>query len=221
MIVTIDGPAGSGKSTVAKLLAKIFGLIYLDTGAIYRSLALFALRKGVSWEEEDKLVELVKEMKIEFIPTETNQKVILNDEDITEMIRTEEIGMGASIVSRHKKVRAALVNLQRSFKEKGSLVAEGRDTGTVIFPEAEVKVFLTADITERAKRRWKELKEKGIDADLNSILESLKKRDLQDSTRKVAPLVPAEDAVIIDTTNLTIDDVVKRISELIDGKRSI
>ena len=217
MIVAIDGPAGSGKSTVAKLLAKRLGFIYLDTGAIYRALGYLAKEKGVSLEDEEALVELAKKMELSFEDSEEGIKVILNGKDVTSAIRTEEAGMAASIVSKHPKVRKTLLDLQRCFAEKGNLVAEGRDMGTVVFPNAEVKVFLTASCEVRAKRRYKELKEKGVDVSFEEVLESVKKRDQQDATRSVAPLKPADDAVIIDTSDMGIEDVVDKIAGLVEA----
>ena len=216
MIIAIDGPAGSGKSTVAKLVAKRLGCIYLDTGAIYRSLGYLALKNGVDMENGPELARLASTMELQFSGDPTNQRVILNGEDVTEKIRTEEIGMAASKVSRHPEVRAALLQLQRDFAEKGCLVAEGRDTGTVVFPNAHVKVFLTASPEVRARRRYNELLQKGVKISFEEVLESVKKRDAQDSSRKVAPLKPADDAVIIDTSHLSIDQVVERILELVE-----
>ncbi len=221
MIVTIDGPAGSGKSTVAKIIAIRYNFIYLDTGAIYRSLAYLAKNLGIDVEDEERVISIIPKMSIDFVKVGDNQRVFLNGIDVTVEIRTEEIGMLASKVSRHRGVRSSLLGFQRSFKEKGDIVAEGRDTGTVVFPEAEVKVFLTASIEERARRRWKELMERGIEEDFEKILESIKIRDEQDSGRDIAPLIPAEDAIIIDTTNLSIEDVVERIGKIIDGKRGL
>ncbi|BAT71653.1 cytidylate kinase [Thermosulfidibacter takaii ABI70S6] len=216
MIIAIDGPAGSGKSTVSKLVAQKLGATYLDTGAIYRALGYLALKKGVSLDDEDSLEKLARAMKLEMYTTEEGQKVLLEGEDISKRIRTEEIGMAASKVSRHPKVRAALLDLQRSFAQKGSVVAEGRDTGTVVFPNADIKIFLTASPEVRARRRYLELKEKGIKADYDDILESVLQRDKQDSSRSVAPLRPAEDAVIIDTSDLSIEEVVNSILKLVD-----
>lgn len=221
MIVTIDGPAGSGKSTVAKIIAIRYNFIYLDTGAIYRSLAYLAKSLGIDVEDEERILPIIPGMNIDFVKVGDSQRVLLNGVDVTLEIRTEEIGMLASKVSRHKGVRKSLLDFQRSFKEKGDIVAEGRDTGTVVFPEADIKVFLTASAEERARRRWKELMERGIEEDLEKILESIKRRDEQDSSRDIAPLIPAEDAVIIDTTNLSIEEVVERIGKLIDGKRGL
>ncbi len=219
MIITIDGPAGSGKSTVARILAERLGILYLDTGAIYRSLGYLALKNGIPLDDEDRLAELAASMELSLEKGPSGTKVILNGEDVSSKIRTEEIGQAASSVSRHPKVRQALLELQRSFARKGSLVAEGRDTGTVVFPNAHVKVFLTASPEVRAQRRYRELKEKGEEADYQAILESIVRRDRQDSSREVAPLKPAEDAVVIDTSELTVEEVVDRVLKLVEEWR--
>lgn len=216
MVVAIDGPAGSGKSTVSKILARKLGFMYLDTGAIYRALAYVALKKKIPLDDGKLLAELAKTMQIEFKQDEQGQRVIVNGEDVSEKIRTEEVGMAASKVSMHPEVREALLGIQRDFGEKGNLVAEGRDMGTVVFPNAEVKVFLTASPEVRAQRRYLELKEKGINTTLEEVLKSVIERDRQDSTRSVAPLKPASDAVIIDTSNMSIEEVVNSIMRLVE-----
>ena len=211
MIIAIDGPAGSGKSTVARLISRTLGIIYLDTGAIYRAVGLAALKRNINLEDEEALVELIKNIKIEIIPSKGQQKILLDGEDITQTIRTEEVGMAASKVSRHPMVRKELLELQRNFARKGNLVAEGRDTTTVVFPQADVKIFLTATLEERAKRRYKEMLEKGLKANFEEVMESIRKRDEQDSNREIAPLKPAPDAIIIDTSNLSPEEVMEII----------
>ena len=207
MIIAIDGPAGSGKSTVAKLISKTLGIIYLDTGAIYRAVGLAALKRNINLEDEKALVELINNIKIEITSSKGEQKILLDGEDITQTIRTEEVGMAASIVSKHPMVRKELLELQRSFAKKGDLVTEGRDTTTVVFPQADVKIFLTATLEERAKRRYKEMMEKGLKTSFEEVVESIRKRDEQDSNREIAPLKPAPDAIIIDTTHLSPEEV--------------
>ena len=212
MVIAIDGPAGSGKSTVARLVAKRLGFTYLDTGAIYRSLAWLAKENEVAWDDEDALVRLCREMRIEF---GENGRVVVNGFDVTNSIRTEDMGQGASKVASHPGVREALLELQRRFGEKGNLVAEGRDMGTVVFPGAQLKVFLVASVRERAKRRWRELKRRGVSPLplLAEIERMIEERDRQDSKRKTAPLKKAEDALELDTTGLSIEEVVDRIVE--------
>ena len=210
-VVAIDGPAGSGKSTVAKMVAERLGFTYLDTGAIYRSLAWMALRQGVSWDDEDSLAGLCSGMRIEL----RDSRVFVNGADVSGEIRTEEMGRGASQVSAHPRVREALLELQRGFCERGGLVAEGRDMGTVVFPDAALKVFLVASPRERAMRRWKELKGRGVSPlpSLEEIEAMMEERDRQDSKRKTAPLKKAPDAMELDTTALSVEQVVERVVE--------
>ncbi|NPA16007.1 MAG: (d)CMP kinase [Deferribacteres bacterium] len=216
MIIAIDGPAGSGKSTVAKIIAQRLGFLYLDTGAIYRAVGYLALKKGIDLEDEKALVNLIRQMELTITPEKGHQKIAVNGEDITEKIRTEEIGMAASTVSKHPEVRKALLELQRDFGRRCNLVTEGRDTTTVVFPNAEVKIFLTASPEVRAERRLKELKEKGIEKSYEEVLNAIIKRDRQDTERAVAPLKPAEDAVIIDTSGMSIEEVVEEILKIVE-----
>jgi cytidylate kinase len=208
-VIAIDGPAGSGKSTVARIVANRLDFTYLDTGAIYRSLAWLARQKGVAWDDGEGLARLCEEMEIGF----RHEKVFVNGVDVSSEIRTEEMGRGASLVSAHPQVREALLELQRGFGARGALVAEGRDMGTVVFPDAALKIFLVASVEERAKRRWKELKERGGSPlpSLEGIESMISERDLMDKNRKTAPLTKAVDAVEIDTTGLSISQVVDRI----------
>ncbi len=209
-VIAIDGPAGSGKSTVARLVAQRLGFTYLDTGAIYRSLAWLAKERGVSWEDGDSLSLLCRDMHIEF----KGRDVWVNGQDVTNLIRTEEMGRGASKVSAHPPVREALLDLQRDFaRDDVGLVAEGRDMGTVVFPRAALKVFLVASAKERAMRRWRELRDRGVSPlpPLEEIEESIERRDRDDSSRKTAPLKKSKDALELDTTGLTIDQVVEQI----------
>lgn len=212
-IITIDGPVASGKSTIGRMLANRLGYIYLDTGAIYRVIALAAKKKGVSPDNEAALGELCAQVDISFQKDGGNQKVLSDGVDVTRHIREHDIGMLASKISALKPVRAGLLELQRSFAQHSNIVVDGRDAGTVVFPGADVKFFLNADVAARAQRRLKELIENNKEIDYNTIFTDLQKRDTDDSTRSLAPLKPAPDAVIIDTTEMTIEDVLNAIQE--------
>lgn len=213
-IIAIDGPAGSGKTTTAKLLARRLGFTYIDTGAMYRAVGLAAKRLGIDPKDEKRLDALCKKIKIEFKKVGREQKIFLNDEDVSSAIRTAEIGMWASHVSAVGAVRKALVSMQRELGKDGGIVMEGRDIGTNVFPDAEVKIFLVADEHERAKRRHKELIRRGENISFEKILSEQRIRDIQDSTRKLNPLIKAPDAIEIDTTHLTpkrvVDEIIKR-----------
>lgn len=222
MIISIDGPAGSGKSTIAKMLAKNLGFTYIDTGAMYRAIALNVKKHGVNPEDKKAVVQLMKNTFIKLKPGKNGIKVYLGDEDISEDIRTEEIGKIASIIARHSEVREILVKMQREMGIKaGNVVIEGRDTGTVIFPDADIKIFLTATPEVRARRRFEELKNKGLEVSYHQILKEVKERDFIDRTRKDSPLKPAHDAVVIDTSNLTIEDLLAKIIKLVKQKDSL
>ena len=206
MIIAIDGPAGSGKSTVAKLVAKKLGFFYLDTGAMYRAVAYKMKKENLS---EKELIKKLDNIDLKLLDTDEGIKVILDGEDITEKIRTEEIGKLASKIAKIPKIREKLVQLQRKIAlEAKNAVLEGRDIGTVVFPDAELKIFMTASPEERAKRRYLQLKQKGENPSYEDILKSVLERDKADMERKVAPLKPAKDAIVIDTTNKTIEEVV-------------
>ncbi len=216
MIVTIDGPAGSGKSTIAKALAKRLGWMFLDTGAMYRVVALLVGRAGLDTQDREGITELARKADIEFERTEAELKVLVGGEDVTPAIRTEAVSQFASQISTIPQVRQALVQQQRDLGKKyGNIVTEGRDQGSVVFPHAELKVFLDADVGERGRRRFDQLRGQGQPADLEKILESLKERDLRDKTRSASPLVVPENAVVVDTTRLTADQVLERIIELV------
>jgi cytidylate kinase len=215
-IVAIDGPAGAGKSTVAKRLADELGFVLVDTGALYRAVALAAKRAGMSWSDATTISELAQALvtrrAISFARNaDRGVRVELDGEDVTEAIRTAEIGMGASTVSAHPGGRSALLDLQRQAGLEGRVVLEGRDIGTVVFPDAELKFFLTADADVRAQRRFEELRAKGIATSLEQTLADVIRRDAQDTTRAVAPLRKADDATLIDSSEMTVDDAVKRM----------
>ncbi|MBW6468658.1 MAG: (d)CMP kinase [Coriobacteriia bacterium] len=220
MIVAIDGPAASGKSTVAKALARKIGAHYLDTGAMYRAVALAALKRGISLADEHSIARLAHELTIEFVhaagsPIPT--AILLDGLDVTAAIRTPSVDDAVSAVARMGEVRAALVEQQRRIAAQApSIVLEGRDIGTVVFPDAEVKVFLTASPAERARRRHAEMTGRGHAVDEGEVLDGLRRRDNADSTREAAPLVAADDAILLDTTGLTIDQVVDSVAALVE-----
>jgi cytidylate kinase len=212
IVVTIDGPAGAGKSTVAKLLARRLGYRLLDTGAIYRAVALAARRRGVPWTDAAALGEVARGLDIRFDFVGDRNHVYVGDEDVTDAIRAPEISQGASQVSAHPAVRAALLELQRRLGAGGGVVVEGRDTGTVVFPGAEAKFFLTASEEERARRRVGQLAEGGTVVDFDATVREIRERDQRDASRDVAPMVPAEDATVLDSSRQTLEEVVDFLS---------
>lgn len=224
MIVAIDGPSGSGKSSIAHAIADRFGLTFLDTGAMYRSVAAECLRLGVDPEDSAAVAEVARETVIEFGTSEAGQTVIANGRDVTAEIRTPKVELAVSPVSANPAVREVMVALQRKVGERGDVVAEGRDIGTVVFPDAEVKVFLTADAHARAHRRSVQNTQRfGADADEaceEDIYRRIVERDRADSTRATAPLVAAEDAVHIDSSGLGVADVVRLVEDLIDAAQA-
>jgi cytidylate kinase len=204
-VIAIDGPSASGKGTIASRVADTLDFHYLESGALYRLIALEALRTGVV--SEPALAQLAQDLPVRF----HNERIILKDQDVTDAIRTEEVGVRASEVARLASVRRALLSRQRAFRQAPGLVADGRDMGTVVFPDATLKVFLTATPEVRAERRYKQLKEKGIDANLRALSRDLLERDARDANRPVAPLVPAADSQVLDSSALSIDEVAGRI----------
>lgn len=215
-VVAIDGPGGSGKGTVSRIIARNLNWHFLDSGALYRLLALAAEQRGVSLEDEAALAALAPRLAIRFDPaTQGDVAVYLDGQDVTDAIRSETAGNAASKVAALPAVRAALLERQRAFREPPGLVADGRDMGTVVFPDAVVKIFLTASAEERAKRRYKQLKEKGMDVNLTDLLKEIEARDARDMSRSVAPLRPAPDAHLVDTTGLTIEEVVEQVTKLV------
>ncbi|KRM52272.1 (d)CMP kinase [Ligilactobacillus araffinosus] len=216
--VAIDGPASAGKSTVAKIVAKKLHFIYCDTGAMYRSVTFAALKNHVKLDDDQALKELLKTIQIRFVPAEPEQRVFVNDEEVTQAIRTPEITNNVSLVSAQPSVRAELTKRQQEIAEAGGIVMDGRDIGTTVLPNAEVKIFLVASVHERAVRRFKENQIKGIDTPLDVLEKEIEERDYKDSHREISPLIQAKDAVLVDTTSLTIDQVVDKILEIIDQK---
>jgi cytidylate kinase len=212
--VAIDGPAGAGKSTIAKLVAKEKGYIYVDTGAMYRGLAIHFLDQGIKAEETDKIIEACKEAQVTIKYEGGMQQVYLNGNNITSRLRDEEVGNMASKSSPIPQVREKLLELQQSLAREQDVIMDGRDIGTCILPDADVKVYLTASVETRAKRRFDELMEKGITCDLEEIAKDIAERDERDMTRKTAPLKQAEDATLIDSSHMTIEEVVAAITAL-------
>lgn len=217
-VVAIDGPAGSGKSTVAKMLAKRLSFVHIDTGALYRGVALLALRKKAELDNEAAVVAAARGAKLEFRQLPDGNLLHIDGENVHREIRTEQVSQVASKVSAFPGVRALLLELQRQLGANGGVVLEGRDIGTVVFPSAEVKVFLTANIDARAKRRALELSAKGTAVDLDRVKTEMAQRDKQDSERAVAPLVQAADAVLVDTSDLSIESVLDHLESLIRSK---
>jgi CMP/dCMP kinase len=213
--IAIDGPAAAGKSTVAKIVAEQLSYIYIDTGAMYRALTYKALKKGLDIENEQSLIDMLLTSKIELFPSEKGQLVFLDGQEVTEAIRTAEVTNSVSIVSKHRKVREEMVRRQQQFAVNGGVVMDGRDIGTYVLPNAEVKVFLLASVEERAARRHTENIQRGYDSDLETLKKEIAARDKIDSEREVAPLVKSKDAVEIDTTSLSIEEVAGRIMSLV------
>ena len=214
--IAIDGPAGAGKSTIAKAVAAKKGYVYVDTGAMYRAMALYFIRAGINADDEEKISATVDDIKVSIKYQDGMQHVILNDEDVTGFIRTEEVGNMASATSVYGAVRTKLVALQQELAKTTDLIMDGRDIGTVVLPNADVKVFLTASVECRAKRRFDELEAKGEKPDFDKIAKDIEDRDYRDSHREISPLKQADDAVLVDTSNMTIDEVVNAIINLIE-----
>lgn len=210
--IAIDGPAGAGKSTIAKNIAKKLEIVYLDTGAMYRTVALKAIRENIDTKDRDRLSQLVKDIDMDILFNDNEQYMMLDKEDVSELIRSSEISVGASNVACIPEVRIKMAELQREFASKNSVVMEGRDIGTYVLPKANVKIFLTASIKERARRRYEQFISKGMaNVSLEEIKKEIEYRDKNDSSRDFAPLIKAKDAIEIDTTNLTIEQVTDKI----------
>lgn len=213
--IAIDGPAGSGKSTIAKIIASKFNYIYVDTGAMYRAVTLFAKLNQIAFEDEDRIAELVGTISLTFVPADPVQRVILDGRDVTAGIRSEEITNNVSLVSSYAKVREEMTERQRQMSENASVVMDGRDIGTTVLPKAQIKIFLVASVDERARRRFKENQAKGMPTSLEDLKQEIIARDYKDSHRLISPLRKASDAIEIDTSTLSIDQVVEKISQII------
>ncbi|MCZ0754418.1 (d)CMP kinase [Anoxybacillus sp. J5B_2022] len=216
--IAIDGPAAAGKSTVAKKLAEKLSYLYIDTGAMYRALTYLALQKGIDVHNEQALLKLLRDTYIELKPSEQGQLVFVNGEDVTNVIRSEDVTNNVSFVAKHSLVREEMVARQQALGAQGGVVMDGRDIGTHVLPRAEVKIFLKASVEERARRRHAENIARGFASDLETLKEEIARRDKMDSEREVAPLQKAEGAVEIDTTSLTIDDVVNEIMKIVNER---
>ena len=216
--VAIDGPAGAGKSTVARAAAQKLGYIYVDTGALYRAVGVYCLRKGIETTDAEGVGAILSEITVKLKFIDGVQHVFLNGDDVSTEIRLPEASMAASNVSAIPSVRAFLFDLQRDIAAKNNCIMDGRDIGTVVLPNAQVKIFLTADDTERALRRYKELQEKGSTVTYQEVLDDLRVRDYNDSHREIAPLKPAEDSVIVNTTNYTLEESINKIVETVEEK---
>lgn len=220
--IAIDGPSGAGKSTIARKAAAYFGFIYVDTGAIYRTIGLASFNRGIDTKDSASVIAILPELSIEMKYNDAGEQCMLLDgSDVSKDIRKPEISMCASNVSAIPEVRAFLMDMQRNMAEKHNVIMDGRDIGTVILPNANLKIFLTAGAEDRARRRFEELKEKGIETDFRSVLDDMIKRDEQDTQRAAAPLVPADDAVIVDTSGNTLEQSIDIIRNLIAGKTGV
>tara|TARA_B100000282_G_C31735721_1_gene493328 strand:- start:2356 stop:3030 length:675 start_codon:yes stop_codon:yes gene_type:complete len=220
IIIAIDGHSGCGKSTTSRLLAKNLNFKYLDSGAMYRAVTLYFVNKGVSQNDIKKIKDELNNIIIDFKYVEDNQHIFLNDQDVENEIRSDEISNQVSLFSSNSSIRKFLVNKQKTFGINKNIVVEGRDITTVVFPDAEIKVFMTADIQVRAKRRFNEMKSKNPDITYSDVIKNLEDRDIQDSTRKDSPLMVADDAFILDTSDLEINDQVDKIINFISNKFS-
>jgi len=218
-VIAIDGPVGAGKSTVARVLAQRLGYRYVDTGAMYRAVAWQASRLGIDLRAEEEVAKVARALQVEFVPAPAGQRVVVHGTDATEAIRSPQVSEGASIVSAYPAVRRAMVALQRRMGADGGVVMEGRDIGTVVFPDAEVKIFLDASLDERARRRYEDLRAQGELLTYDAVRAALQQRDRRDSTRHHSPLRAAPDALVIDSTHLSVDEVVERIQRRLMERR--
>ena len=218
--IAIDGPAGAGKSTIARALAKRLSYIYVDTGAMYRAMALYLLRENISADDSGRIEKACESVDISIIHEDGVQKVLLNGEDVSSLIRSEEVGNMASASAQNGRIREKLVELQRQLAAKTDVVMDGRDIGTCVLPDADVKIYLTASVHTRAVRRFKEYLEKGMEADLAQIEADIEKRDHQDMNREISPLKKAEDAVLLDSSDMTSEEVLDAMTAVCGKKKS-
>lgn len=218
--VAMDGPVGAGKSTIADEVARRLGILHLDTGAMYRALGLAAIRQGVDMQDEDAVTALCRQADITVRYEDGGQRTLVDGEDVTAHLRTQEVSMAASAVSRYRGVRQAMVALQQKLAATTDMLVDGRDIGTVVLPQATIKIYLTASAEERARRRWVQLQEKGAADTFEQVLEELRQRDWQDMHREVDPLRQAEDAVLVDSTGLQFEQTVEKILSLVEEKRA-
>lgn len=220
MNIAIDGPAGAGKSTIAKRLAKKLGFIYVDTGAMYRAMAYYFLQHDISSEDQQAVEAACPDIRVTIEYQDGEQQVLLNGENVNAYIRTEQVSLMTSKVSQYPKVREKLVSLQKQLAAEQNVIMDGRDIGTCVLPDADAKIYLTASVKERATRRYKEQIEKGMQADLSEIEADIEKRDYQDMHREVSPLCQAEDAVLVDSSDMTIKEVVEEIIRIFEEKKA-
>nr|WP_244973196.1 (d)CMP kinase [Leuconostoc suionicum] len=218
--VAIDGPASAGKSTIAKILATKLNFVYVDTGAMYRTITLAAKKNGIAYNDEEKIKKLLSQTEIRFEPGTPVQRVFLNDTDVTDEIRSAEVTNNVSVVASFADVRSNLVNRQREIANSNSVIMDGRDIGTTVLPEADIKIFLVASVDERAQRRHKENVAKGMATDLETLKHEIEARDYKDSHRQISPLTQAKDAILVDTTGQSIDEVVSKIANIIENEIS-
>ncbi|ARU29933.1 (d)CMP kinase [Cellvibrio sp. PSBB006] len=218
-VIAIDGPSGSGKGTLSQLLAKKTGFHLLDSGALYRLVALAALKQDVNIQDERQVEQVAAQLDVRFDITDESTRILLSGEDVTSAIRNEIISMNASVVAAYPGVREALLKRQRDFRQLPGLVADGRDMGTTVFPDADIKIFLTASAEARAQRRYKQLVEKGESVDMNALIKDIQERDERDSKRTVSPLKPAADAILLDSTQMTIEEVLEAMLSLVKGAK--
>jgi len=217
-VIAIDGPAGAGKSTVAKIIANKLNFLYVDTGAMYRVLTLKAMKEKIPWDDKEKLIEMAKNTEIELYQDGEKYRVFMDGKDVSEEIRKEEVSKNTSYIASILEIRKILWEKQRNFREKYDIVMEGRDIGTKVFPDAQIKIYLDASVEERAKRRYLQLKEMGIEEDIEKIKKEIIERDKKDKNREIAPLIKTDDYYYIDTTDLTIDQVVEKIMSIYKSK---